>query len=201
MKGFSHIFLVLLLYSAMQTECIASSEPACSKFDYEEKLLAKTIRLENTVDDVSKTLAQVQTGLTECKTERKEIGLELETLRNAVEKQNTSTLQTMTELEAKVSAISMQMNETMTQAAPEASTCPSTYKYHAELNLCWRLDKGRKVNWLTAGWQCHTEGGHLMILDFMAKIKFIQYFLVTAASTINTVYVGATDVMTEGTFM
>ena len=142
MKGFSHIFLVLFLYSAMH--CYATSEHACSKFDYEEKLLAKTIRLENTVDDMGKTLTEVQTGLTECETERKEMGLELETLRNAVEKQNTNTLQTMTELEAKVSAISMQMNETVTQAAPETSACPSTYKYHAELNLCWRLEKEKR---------------------------------------------------------
>ena len=59
----------------------------------------------------------------------------------------------------------------------------------------------KKMDWVTAGWQCHTEGGHLIILDSMAKIKFIQYVLVTAAVGINAIHVGGTDVMEKGKFM
>ena len=38
-----------------------ASEPACSRFDYEEKLLAKAIRLEVTVEDLVKSVTNVQT--------------------------------------------------------------------------------------------------------------------------------------------
>ena len=49
--------------------------------------------------------------------------------------------------------------------------------------------------WLTANWQCHTEGGHLIILDSSAKIRVIQ----NAASDfgVNTVWVGGSDLMVE----
>ena len=40
-----------------------TSEPACSRFDYEEKLLAKTIRLEVTVEDLVKRVTQTETTL------------------------------------------------------------------------------------------------------------------------------------------
>ena len=94
----------------------------------------------------------------------------------------------------------MKLDEKENKTNQKATKCPSTYIYNAELNLCWRLEKDMKADWLTAGWHCHTEGGHLMILDSMATVKFMQYFLVTAASNINFVYVGGTDGMEEGKF-
>ena len=130
--GFSYMLIAICLHTILQ--CYASSEPACSKFDYEEKLLAKTIRLENTVDDLAKTVTNVQAELTEYQTNRKEIGLELEILRNDLEKQNTSIQTTMMELEAQVSELAMKVNETGTKSEWEAQ-CPSTYKYDAEVNL------------------------------------------------------------------
>lgn len=199
MNGFRHIVLALYL-DTIVVQCNAGSEPACSKFDYEEKLLAKTIRLENTVIDLAKTVTQVQTEFTECQTERTEIRLELETLKNNVEKQNASMQISMMELEGRVNELSMKMNESEKESAQATTKCPSTYMYHAELNLCWRLEKDKKMDWLTANWQCHTEGGHLLIPDSMAKIKYIQHFLVTAAFGGSYVYVGGTDGMEEGKY-
>ena len=68
MKAFCNIFIFLVLRSVLN--CKPTSEPIYSKFDYEEKLLAKTIRLENTVDDLVKTVTHVQTGLAECQADR-----------------------------------------------------------------------------------------------------------------------------------
>ena len=196
MREFSKIFIALFFHTVLQ--CNATTEPACSKFDYEEKLLAKTIRLENTVDDLVKTVSHVQTGLAECQIDKKEIGLELETLKDDCEKQNT----TMFELEARVDEITTRLKEHETESAQETTQCPSTYTFNAELNLCWRLEKDKRTDWLSASWKCNTEGGHLMILDSTAKIKFIQSFLVTAAISGNHpyVHVGGTDGMKEGQY-
>ena len=191
MKGLRHFFLALFLHTVLQ--CNATSEPACSKFDYEEKLLAKTIRLENTVDDLIKTV-------TKCQTDRTTIELQIQTLINDFEKQNASMQMTVMELEANVNELTIKMKDYETEPAQRTTKCPSTYMYNAELNLCWRLEKDKKMDWLTAGWHCHNEGGYLMMLDSMAKAKFIQYFLVTSANGINTVFVGGTDVMEEGKY-
>ena len=43
--------------------CMPASEPACSRFDYEEKLLAKTIRLEISMQDILKSVSDVQTTM------------------------------------------------------------------------------------------------------------------------------------------
>ena len=40
--------------------CMPASEPACSRFDYEEKLLAKTIRLEVTVEDLTESVTKFE---------------------------------------------------------------------------------------------------------------------------------------------
>ena len=38
----------------------AGFEPSCSKFDYEEKLLAKTMRLESRIEEISDRLVAVE---------------------------------------------------------------------------------------------------------------------------------------------
>ena len=213
MMGFSYMMIAIFLHTVCH--CYASSEPACSKFDYEEKLLAKTIRLENTVDDVVENVAKVQTELSECQADRKEMALELETLKTEVEKQNVTVLQlqmkigalkhegekhnaTMAVLEERIDQMTMKMKDYESVLRP--TDCPSNYTYHAELNLCWRLEKVKTLDWLTAGWQCITEGGHLLIPDSLAKIKYLQYVLVTAASGLNAAYVGGTNEIDEGKY-
>ena len=126
--------------------------------------------------------------------------LELDTLWDGLDNQNASTLQTMAELETSINERSLQMNEQAIRALSKPTRCPSSYEYFADLNLCWRLEKTKTMNFLTASWQCFTEGGHLIILDSMAKIRFMHYYLIFKAPTVFTVYVGATDVMEEGKF-
>ena len=40
--------------------CFALLEPACPRFDYEEKLLAKTIRLEISVEGLTESVTKVE---------------------------------------------------------------------------------------------------------------------------------------------
>ena len=105
MKAFYNLFIVVVLHSVLN--CKATSEPICSKFDYEEKLLAKTIRLENTVNDLVKTVTHVQTGLADCQTDRQKTELELKTLKDEVEEQNTTVL----ELEVRLSELTMEVDD------------------------------------------------------------------------------------------
>ena len=69
--------------------------------------------------------------------------------------------------------------------AEKAHTCSPPYSYNAELNLCWRLETEKRANWLKAGWQCGTEGGHLIILDTPAKVSYIQHALIMGMLIIN----------------
>ena len=60
--------IILLLLAGFLTgtvHCKRESEPACSTFDYEEKLLAKSIRLENTVEDLASRLIKAEKALEE----------------------------------------------------------------------------------------------------------------------------------------
>ena len=54
------LVLVLLIGAV---ESMQRSEPACSRFDYDEKLLAKTVRLEASVDGLTETVSKVQERL------------------------------------------------------------------------------------------------------------------------------------------
>ena len=104
----------------------------------------------------------------------------------------------MLELEARFNEFTVKVDDKENKTAQQRAKCPSAYTYKTELDLCWRLEKDKTADWLTAGWHCHSEGGHLLMFDSMAKIRFIKYVLVTAAS--GTVYIGATDVMAKGKF-
>ena len=77
-----YLFLNLFLCVIFVCDC---TEPSCSNFDYEEKLQAKTIRLELTVEDLAKTVGHVQDGLTSCENSRKEMEVELADLKTEVE--------------------------------------------------------------------------------------------------------------------
>ena len=100
-----YLVLIIVLCSALVCKC---AEPACSKFDYEEKLLAKTIRLEVTVEDLVKTVTQVQTGLAKCESRRNEMELEIEALKNEFENQAAAII----ELETKFGESPSKLNET-----------------------------------------------------------------------------------------
>ena len=52
--------LVLFIGAALS---MPRAEPACSRFDYEEKLLAKTVRLEASVDGLKETVSKVEERL------------------------------------------------------------------------------------------------------------------------------------------
>ena len=52
--------LFLLIGTALS---MPRSEPACLRFDYEEKLLAKTVRLEASVDGLKETVSKVEERL------------------------------------------------------------------------------------------------------------------------------------------
>ena len=68
--------LILLATSLLTT---LGTEQVCSSYDYEEKLLAKTIRLENTIEDLMNKTTEMETSFT----------MELETLETEIEKLNT----------------------------------------------------------------------------------------------------------------
>ena len=59
--------------------------------------------------------------------------------------------------------------------------CPSTYKYRQDLNLCWKLQKGVKLNAFEAEERCAEthERAHLMILNSTRIVKFMQEWLKT----------------------
>ena len=52
--------LFLLIGAALSTP---RSEPACSRFDYEEKLLTKNVRLEATFEGLKETVSKVEEKL------------------------------------------------------------------------------------------------------------------------------------------
>ena len=127
-------------------------EPACSKFDYDEKVLAKIMRLEETVTD----------------------------LVNRVTKMETTP------------------NEAANKNEVPKTTCPSSYMFNKEFNLCWRLQKTPTQNWFDAEKICQNERGHLMIFNSSGSAKFIREYL--RASDAVGVYVGASDIQEEGEF-
>ena len=60
-----HTVLSPFVVSAVALVCGADFriEPVCSKFDYEEKLFAKTMRLENTMDTLVSRVTNIETTL------------------------------------------------------------------------------------------------------------------------------------------
>ena len=52
--------IILCVFLAGRTNCMLTAEPVYSRFGYEEKILAKTIRLEVTVQDLIKSVTNVQ---------------------------------------------------------------------------------------------------------------------------------------------
>ena len=52
--------LVLLIGAALS---MPRSEPACSRFDYEEKLMTKTVKLEATVDGLKENVLKLEEKL------------------------------------------------------------------------------------------------------------------------------------------
>ena len=94
------MMVTILLFLLGFTFCFGDIEPACSKFDYEEKILAKTIRLEYTVDDLAKRLTKVEGALEETATNNKDLELKLGTIEDNFEHQNTI----IQKLETKVNA-------------------------------------------------------------------------------------------------
>ena len=145
-------FAFVVLIRACVTHADHLLEPACSKFDYDEKVLAKIMRLEDTVTDLVNRVTIVETTL----------------------------------------------NEAANKNEVPKTTCPSSYMFNKEFNLCWRLKKNTTQNWFDAEKTCQNEGGHLMIFNSSGSAKFIREYL--RASGIVDVHVGASDIQEEGKF-
>ena len=149
--NFSYLAFVVLM-RAFVSSADYLLKPACSKFDYDEKVLAKIMRLEDTVTDLVNRVTKVETTL----------------------------------------------NEAANKNEVPKTTCPSSYMFNKEFNLCWRLQKTHTQNWFDAEKTCHNEGGHLMIFNSSGSAKFIREYL--KASGAEGVYVGGSDIQEEGEF-
>ena len=60
---FTDFILVLITLEGVLSNCNCkrAPEPVCPRYDYEEKLLAKTIRLEYTVEEMAKSKNEIGT--------------------------------------------------------------------------------------------------------------------------------------------
>lgn len=150
------------------------SEPMCSRYYHEEKLLTKTIKLEYAVEELVKN-------------------------KNEMEAKFTEELEKMAGKFKQLDAVVMKMdNKTEARKSVQATTCPSPYMYEKGANLCWRLQKDVKLNWFDASKECSKQGAHLMILNSTTSVKIMQNYL--AAADASDVFVGAHDMIEEGTF-
>ena len=145
-------FAFVVLMRAFVSRADYLLEPACSRFDYDEKVLAKIMRLEDTVADLVNRVAKVETTL----------------------------------------------NEAANKNEVPKTTCPSSYMFNKEFNLCWRYQKTPTQNWFDAEKTCQNEGGHLMIFTSSDSAKFIREYL--RVSDAVGVYVGGSDIQVEGEF-
>lgn len=85
-------FLITLLVTVAlvgMVHCTSASEPVCSSFDYDERILAKTIRLEVTLADL---MAKTEISLRESEALKKKI-TEMEAKLNASLTKTTDTEQ------------------------------------------------------------------------------------------------------------
>lgn len=69
-------------------------------------------------------------------------------------------------------------------SANQRKTCPSAYRYNSNINLCWKLEKGVRLNYFDAEERCARDGAHLFILNATDVIRYMQEFL--AAGTMGT---------------
>ena len=105
---------------------------------------------------------------------------------------------TVTDLVNRVTIVETTLNEAANKNEVPKTTCPSSYMFNKEFNLCWRLKKNTTQNWFDAEKTCQNEGGHLMIFNSSGSAKFIREYL--RASGIVDVHVGASDIQEEGKF-
>ena len=144
------VFVVLMRAFVSSADYLL--KPVCSKFDYDEKVLAKIMRLGDTVADLVNRVTKLETTL----------------------------------------------NEAANKNEVPKTTCPSSYMFNKEFNLCWRLQKTPTQNWFDAEKNCQNEGGHLMIFNSSDSAKFIREYL--RVSDAVGVYVGGSDIQVEGEF-
>lgn len=85
MKFFSSLPLAVSLTGIVHS--ILVSEPVCSRFDYDERILAKTIRLEMTIEDL---MTKCETSARESEALKKKI-MEIEAKLNASLQKKTET--------------------------------------------------------------------------------------------------------------
>ena len=57
----------LFLTGALACTADLGVEPICSRFDYDERLLAKTMRLENSMEDIMNRVAKIEAAQEEAK--------------------------------------------------------------------------------------------------------------------------------------
>ena len=78
-----YMYLIVRLSVILFTGVVQSmqtSEPSCSRFDYEERLLAKTIRFEMAMDGIVKNVSDAQTTMEAFRSEISEIKARLDAL-------------------------------------------------------------------------------------------------------------------------
>ena len=57
------------------------------------------------------------------------------------------------------------------------TTCPQDYKYHSDMNLCWKFEKGAKLNYFESHERCSKQGAHLMVVYTKGVLRFMQEWL------------------------
>ena len=169
---------VIVLSLSVTVSCKSlRSEPMCSGYDYEEKLLTKTIKLEEAVEKLVRNNNEIESKFTE-------------TLENHAGK--------FEKLEKDLMRMDDKMNASEDGKRVQQKGCPSSYMHDKAVKLCWRLQKHVKLNWFDASKECSNEGSHLMILNTTTSVKIIQNYL--AAADASWVFVGAHDMIEEGVF-
>ena len=103
MRMFTDFILVLITLGRELSYCNCKQdpEPVCHRYDYEEKLLAKTIRLEYTVEELAKSKNEIGT---KCIAELEEIAKKIEILETDINQIKTKEINTDSSKEEKGTA-------------------------------------------------------------------------------------------------
>lgn len=208
MRMITFFILVLITVDSVLCDCNCKPdpEPVCSKYDYEEKLLAKTIRLEYRVEEVDKNRNEMET---KCVAELEKLAARVATHDTAIEAMEAKFSTDLEALVNKADQLDSQIEEMESRYInisdekqqsedSQRKTCRPPYIYDAGTNLCWRLQRDVKLNWFDSVAACYKQGAHLMILNTTAEFVFMQNHLRTVSA--GNVFLGASDTAEDGTY-
>lgn len=71
-------------------------------------------------------------------------------------------------------------------SAQQNMTCPQGYKYNSDINLCWEFEKGAQLNYFESYERCSQQGAHLMVVNTIGILRFMQEWLASGMIEYNT---------------